>query len=294
MRNNFLKERLIPCWYELSFLKEEMALLVRIHLDFIKNFKPIPQIIAEKYIKKHGFDGFIGGLNYGSFGFNGIMNRRDEKDGFAEFIIKVPVIKWLSEEKCEECSGSGVCPKGAREGDRCSYCGGEGKKTANDWKPIIAISASLSLLFQMIEFPPETNTSAPNPQLMIFRTVAEMGQDNSAIWAEYGIPVCNWLLSQKDNTELPEVARVVAEVYSHMFPSEKRRHIASACIHGGHRLSLKCSTGQVFTDGLHVMKRDEGCTATNTEIDNPAMQFSLLAGLAVVCDIVREEMRVGT
>ena len=288
---NSLAAKVFPCWYELSFLKEEMLILLRIHQDFAKNFSPIPYKgrVAEMYAAQYGFSTFSGNLRE-NFGFNGSLIYRGKKDQFVEFAIEIPRVKWLGDNDCVECGGSGKRKKPFEEG-RCGYCQGLGKQIEDDWKTPLAISASLKLLFDMMDQPPKTDTSASIPQLMTIRLAIGQGQSKSLIWTDCSAPVCNWLLSREDNADITEVNEVVEAVYNKMIFYKKDSRLFSAYVHDGHRPYLRCDGGAVFTDGMHVMRKDEDFRLTSDEIDNPAMQLALLAGLAKLCDMIRNDRK---
>jgi hypothetical protein len=169
----------------------------------------------------------------------------------------------------------------------CGYCQGSGNQIKDNWKNAQAISASLSLLFQMINESPETSTSASMPQLMTVQTATKHGRDNSQIWVKYGIPFCEWLFAHKDDRLVSEVADTMRVVYGHMIHGKQYPSLASAYIHNGRRITLKCDGGTVFINGMHTMKQGEGCEAMCAEIDNSAIQIALLSGLATLQDLIR-------
>lgn len=286
-----LRKKDMSCWYELSWAEKETAILLRVHKDFIKIMEfniaretdlPLFGIIAD--LKKAlGFEKFTISFNE-NFGFDDAFLRIGEKDGFVEFLIKIPEVQKYTEEICHYCKGSGEDKNFNRE---CSWCHGNGKHLIFDWKSADAISASFTVFSMLARFS-DIKTSSNLPQLFVVQTITKKKMGGGAVFGIYSPILCNWLVSIGE-TEIPEAVVAMQEAYKKMFG-----------IHGFYEDEFRAhnDSGWLIIDcpgdrsGIHPSNtcRGEGCDVSCHNVDNSVQQITLIAGLAALHDKARKEI----
>ncbi len=184
-----------------------MGIILRVHNDFITNAQavPIESPIVRSLRKEFKFTKFIGDLT-GNFGFDDAFIRLGKNGEFVELLINIPQVKKDSGKKCPECNGTGKY-KQFKLSMECRYCEGSGKLYSYDWQTISAVSASCTILFLSLK-PPEKETSASYPQLLLVETITGTGQDiygGGSLWGEYGIDMCHWLRSLNQQNTINEI-----------------------------------------------------------------------------------------
>ena len=138
-----LTSDIVPCWYELSWDEKQIAILLKVHKDFIDDVKPIPEnnFYVLNLMESFKFAKFVGNFE-GNFGFDNTFLRKGEVGSFIKFLIKIPQVKIQTSQKCSECRGSG---KDDLRDSACLFCKGTGWMIEFDWHLARAISA-LSLI----------------------------------------------------------------------------------------------------------------------------------------------------
>lgn len=287
----------IPCWYELSWQKEEPAILLRVHQDFIKSTRMFPpeSPIIRHYMEAFKFSNFSDSLN-GNFGFNntlfeGTFNYQGKKDEFVEFLIKLPIIKVKTHEVCDYCHGSGKDTIIEEDERDCIHCEGTGTKYDYLWQRAYAVSASFTIFFKIARYP-EKETSSSLPQLIIVETVTDREMHGGSLGGEISIPLRNWLASLGD-ASLPEVTQATKTAYGHMFSG--LRHFndyyfkSYARSNGGFVADCPGDACGLHPSGWHKPE-GEGYEFSCHNVDSPAQQITLLAGLAALHDRARKEI----
>ncbi len=292
----------IPCWYELSWNKEKLAVILRVHRDFIETSPAITSghLIVKALMEKFKFQNFCGNFE-GNFGFDegAFENLREVKNGFFEYLVSIPKIKVETGKPCKECKGSGKDPFTRRYGleDRqCLHCNGSGKEYFYNWKLAHAVSASLSIFFRISHYPEkETSkeTSASFPQLMIVDTIIDTGMHGGSLGGEFSIPLTQWLASlyQGRDTPIPEMTQAIKTAYGHIFGDLKH------CNDYYFRAYVGSENGGLVADcpgdacGIHPSDwgriKGMGYEFSCHNVDNAAQQITLLAGLATLHDKAR-------
>ncbi|HRY52309.1 MAG TPA: hypothetical protein P5089_00455 [Candidatus Portnoybacteria bacterium] len=282
----------IPCWYKLDWQEKPPAIMLSIHQDFIKNNTRIlkPELPLIKHFQKEfNFDSFCGELNK-DFGFNSAFLYQGEKDNFAEYLIPIPKIKQDSGKKCPRCQGKGK-QKTFGYLENCYDCNGTGKDFFYDWQKAQAASASLSVIFALLEFP-EKETSEQSFQLIIFRTMTERGMHGGSLGGKYSPILFNWLLAI--NSELAESLEsksvsAMKDAYYQMFFKKEDNFLDYDFrfrITNG-RFSLDCPGNAC---GVHPTSFDNRSEFTCHNVDSAAQQLTLLAGLAVLNSSARQSL----
>ena len=196
----FIERENMPCIYELSWAEKTPAILLKIHKDFVKNC----HISAEapwvchfmSEFKFSAFDCFrknlLGEL---FFGFDGAFYKIGEREDFVIFEIRIPKVEKQLNETCRECNG--IKQDKNIEGQRCLYCKGTGMELEMDWKPVYAISASLTIFFGAVslKFCKADKTSCKFSQLVIIETITERKMHGGSLGGVYSFPLVKFLSS---------------------------------------------------------------------------------------------------
>jgi hypothetical protein len=291
---NMIREN-VPCWYELSWNKEEKAIVLRVHKDvrdFIEtsnfSFEKAPLIRSLKEEFKLG--NFIGDFK-GNMGFDEAFKFLGEKDDFIEFLIKMPRVRNQSGKNCSRCNGSG---EEEFSHHKCFACDGMGKAFVQDWQSVYVISASLTAVLALLDiFGMDKKSQAYSVQLLEVRTSTRKGDYGGWLGGTYSLALCNWL-SSLEKGSIKEMVEAMIIAHDCMFGLRE----FEAC---WFKASLDYDNGWLNVDcpgnacGLnpansHVEKGegyDFGCHNTDT----PIQQLTLLAGLAALHDKARNEMK---
>jgi len=288
----------IPCWYELSWLEEERSLLLRVHEDFIENTKPIPDnaSIIQAYKRAFSFQTFVGDLRE-NFGFDNAFVNRGEREKFREFVVEIPIIKKTTNENCENCKGSGKDDFFDRE---CLYCEGEGKKFYYDWRGVNAVAASLGVFFLLSFSAPKKDTSASFPQLFIIES--SISRDRGAsLGGTFSISLVDWIKSLNANKKavLNQIEGVMEDIYCCMMGiSEQRRDYLKHSF----RVRVGETNGYFYLDcpgdacGIYpsfsssFSSEKQAYEFSSHNVDTPAQLITLIAGLAKLHDLARQEV----
>ena len=281
----------IPCWYELSWHEEGPAIVLRIHRDIVEDIKIIPDDapIVAHFKEEFGFADFSGNLNE-DFGFERVFLFQGKKNDFTQFLIPIPVIKKETDELCERCQGSGKDEY--REERDCLSCNGSCKEYIFDWQSAFGISASFTVLSAVLRFPEKT-TSAPFPQLLTVETITQKGMHGGSLGGEYSISLCRLLASLGSGADIPEMVRAMKAAYGRMLGlTDFDGHRFRACVdYDSGWLNVDCPGDAC---GLHPSSHDirqgEGYEFSCHNVDSPAQQITLLAGLAALHDRARKEI----
>jgi len=287
----------IPCWYELSFRKEESAILLKIHKDFVADAEPIKETapIVAGFMDDFKFSKFSGSLD-GNIGFDNCFIFGGVKEDFAEFSVNIPLIKKYSGKKCEDCKGSG---KDRLRDDECLRCGGTGKEWFYDWKLAFTVSASFTTIFCWMRFP-KKETSSRFPQLMTVFTITEDDMHGGSLGGEYSVELCNWMRSlyqqrgkEYELVEMVEAMKIAEKEMLGKINKFNEYHIWARIESESGWLNVSCPGDAC---GLHPgnsfgPKEGRGYEFACHNVDNPMQQITLLAGLAALHDKARREMK---
>lgn len=320
----FLIQESIPCWHEISFDVENMAIIMGVHRDFL-NHMPVLTTetpIVAMIIQECGCKVFHGDFQGEQFGFNGAFEKLGEKNGFIRYSVRIPALEQFYIVTCDRCQGHtkdlfgscSVCQgvgkvkrtracsscDGKKEdqfGEVCRYCKGVGKTIDSwmDWDSFYAISATLSLFFDLMFAGQDKDklTSCKAPQLLLLTTATNRGMNVCPISGTYGIPLVNWLLGR--HGEIEEVTSAIARTWEKGYGSfddmDKMNIYAEIRTNGW--LGIGCPGDRA---GLHPnfncpIARGKGYEFSDHNVDTPLQQLTLLAGLGALCDKVRSEIK---
>lgn len=287
----FMSADFVPCWYELSWQDKETAILLRVHEDFVKLAPAVQEDnpIIQNYIKDFDFAGFSGDLK-SNFGFSeGQFNHLGIRNGFHEFLIPIPVIKFASGKPCRNCSGKKVDRFDEQE---CRYCDGTGIEHEMKWKTPRAICAGLRIFFLLATWP-EKETSSKLPQLMTLDTyVGKEILNGASFGGAFGVPFIKWLhdFPKLRTVSFPEAEKAMFKANERMFgithaaPYDFKAYYSELLI-------IRCPGNACGISSSSSAEGNKGYRFGGSNIDSVSQQLILISGLASVHDAAREGMK---
>ncbi len=281
----------LPRWYGLSWDNAGLAILVWVHRELLGQLKPVrPGAPAVQGVSQaFGFTNFVGDFT-SNFGFDDALVRQAEGEYIA-FRGVIPNVRCITAARCQGCRGrkkDRIIP-----GDSCYECDGTGRKHEYRWQKANALSASLGLLLAVIEYPPDNfTTTAKMEQFLTVRTGS--GEGHAFIGGMYSIPFADWLRQQEVGKPLEKMISAMRRAYAQMMGESRARPF-------GFRASVDYPTGWLNVDvpgdgcGIHPSSGHSpevgrGYEFSDHNVDHPAQQLALLAGLAALHDQVDREL----
>lgn len=292
----FIQRENMPCVYELSWDRISSAIIVRIHRDFVQRFSvPLDAWIVLHFMKEFSFSFFDGNFNGTFFGFDNALQKNGEGKDFISFKINIPVFEKQSDTNCSRCHGTGKEESSERD---CLACRGEGKESVFNWKPMYAISASLTIFFELafLKFNKEDKTSCGFPQLITIETHTEKQIHGGTLGGVYSIPLANFLSSFQPKTEITEMTDAMIGSWRKMFcklSQYDKYSFYSQVANKNGWLNVGCPGDAC---GLHPGANEafdpgRGSKFSCHNVDTPMQQIALLAALAALCDKARKEIK---
>lgn len=282
----------VPCWYELSWDKDELGIILRINKKFIENlnFDLEKSPIVKSLMKNLELINFSGDFS-ADIGFDSVFKRIGEKDGFIEFMVKIPQVKKETGKKCKDCNGSGINEDLGRE---CLFCEGTGEEHIMDWKAIEKISASFTVFTTFLMYC-KVETDAPYYQLLTVQTITTREMHGGSLGGGISIPMHNWLRSFDDMCEIPEMLQAMKTAYNQMVGlRDYHKFSFNAYVNSG-KFITSCPGDAC---GLHPSNwhadKDEGYEFDCHNVDSAIQQLTLLAGLVALHDRARKEINKTT
>jgi len=282
----------VPCWYELSWNEGLRILIVRVHENFLKKMRKmaIGNAIAVSFAKEFGFKKFENDPMK-DFGFEGVLHNKGVSDGFMEYSILIPKVKIKTEENCHHCQGSGKRDQFPDEA--CLSCNGDGKERDYDYTAAYAISASLTLLFIILD--DDADTGADVPQLLTVRTMCVREAHGGSMSGSYSVDFVEWLSGFKENQSIPEMEKAMMLAYERMMTLRfESRASFRAFINddrGWLNVSIPgdaCGLNPSYSMRCH---ENEGYDFSCHNVDTAVQQLTLLCGLAALHDRARHELK---
>lgn len=186
-------------------------------------------------------------------GFAGVLKKFKSKNGFSVYETNIP-----STEKQDQA----------------------------DWTKLYEISATFSLFLELMNshlYAEEATYSNP-PQLIMLHLVARRGLHGGSFDGEYGIDFCNGLRVIKTNPKIQcQVLGAMENAHRRIFSSEPSGHFRFEIRESG-GLILDCpgnACGIHPDDWNHIFPK-KGYKFGCHNIDTPAQQLTLMAGLAIL------------
>jgi hypothetical protein len=283
----------IPCWYELSWIANPPTLVVRIHEEFMKTLKDVPATapIVKTFTKDFGFKSFQGKFGK-DFGFEEKLLYKGKKDEFSEYHVIVPQVHFITYDPCRHCKGSGKQDE-PFEDEPCWSCDGDGKMRDYRWHTAQAVSATLTLLFMLLDA--GAKTCSELPQLMTVTTICAHGQHGGSLGGTYSRELVQWLSTFKESQHIPEMEQAMRTTRKHMLGLkyyEEPFHFRATVDYENGWLNVSIpgdACGLNPSDGHIETGRGYNFSCHNT--DEPAQQLTLLCGLAALHDLARKKMK---
>lgn len=287
-----------PSWYTLSWQPSPPAIRIGLHRNVISQAGVITSTspVVENLQQRYKLGNFSNDFTH-NFGFAQALKGKGWKGDWFTIEAALPTTL-LGYTKCQSCQGTG---KDMSEvwGDFCRRCNGKGKLPDYSWEKVTATAASLSLLFEYLQWwytqdSPELQTGKRDPQLLTVNIALQPGGPGSRpIWGTFNHELVQWLLKVGD-IELPTVLTAMQQAY--------RRFMGALDKYDRHRFNANLERGNYLVAcpgsacGIHPSPHALSNITTAYEftchnVDTSIQQLTLLAGLAALCDLARSEMK---
>jgi hypothetical protein len=267
--DNYLNLRVenVPAWYELSWDQPNHSLLLKVHqdvIDLLKKLSLVQYLSKELNLSLDSFVPFVD-KDQENFGFSGLIKRVDNVDPFSVYQINLANFH---------------------------------RKDLGYW----SLSASLNLAFSVLEYLDRSQLPAPynRNQLMIYQLYAKRSNlDGAGLSALLAPEFVNWLDKFEINEKIIPASEAMVEAYVFMSKTKKkdRRWFTSRTYAGilglKKRLLLNCEGNacDLGPDYLeHKLQEVEGYELWPHNVDSVIQQFTLLVGLASLCDLCRADL----
>ena len=247
----------------------------------------LPPHYVEGLQKGFELGAFLNGSD-GRFGFGGALEYRGVHGDFLDIRAPMPPVRKVTEELCKRCNGTGKDEDLDRE---CLRCEGEKQNVIYDHHGTHAVSATLSLLLEHLEFYKE-GTSASVPQLLIVRLGMRAEPRAYFVGGMYSIPLVNVLKKFSAQRDAPAMTDAMRSAYDRMVgvrPYMERFYARVDDPNGW--LNVSCP-GQACSLNPHHdgIREGYGYEFSDHNVDTAFQQLTLLAGLAALHDAVRREL----
>ncbi len=292
------------CLYSLG-TADEITPVIYLDEAFVKVNKdtvPADPRIIGGIRKKHNAKDFLP-LGGESAGFGGCLKRLGRKGDFIEFGVVVPPVITVSDDLCPRCDGNGhqkclcqysredscpVCKGTGHDSARCSWCNGTGKKHMTDWSGIVAVSATLQILFQMLNaYDGPIDSDAE--QLLTIQSFCEEDSGRFPVFGLYEAAFCEYLSSLPPRYEFYGAVEAMLKMYEHIFNQPPpNTYNVKAYLEEGEWLIVTCP-GDASCGLLpeHPSIKGEGMRYSSCNMETPAQQIMSFLAL---CFIVEQAM----
>ncbi|QQG42334.1 MAG: hypothetical protein HYW15_02345 [Candidatus Giovannonibacteria bacterium] len=280
----------IPRWYSFEWQDKPPRILVSIHKRFLEHLRPYPDgdSTIEHLKEEFGFTKFDWSFRKG-FGFDDAI-RLVKDEEFKVFEARLPKVFQLTDKVCRNCEGTG---RDELRGGKCLYC--EGKKKEHDyvWTPAFAVSCSLNLFLDSAYYFQESS-GTPKKQLLCVQLHTAHGMHGGELSGVYSPSLVEWLRAHRGR--IPEMEDAMRRAYVRMLRADyldNLSFIASVENDKGW-LNVSCpgsACGLHPTD--HFMRDGYGFQFSSHNVDTPAQQLTLLAGLAALYNKVDQDLKAG-
>ena len=292
---SIIKEN-IPCWYELSFLTEEDAFVLRISEEYLRKRPRIlnnnMMVIAMK--QQLGFEKFDNNFYGDNFGFDGSFIKTGIKNGFIDLKAVLPLVRKKEDRSCDCCKGTGKNELFADE--NCIICKGEGISYIYDWKEAFALSATFTLLFTYLYMTEKSIDSKSRNQLITVCTNTHKEAHGGSLYGEFSKAIVSWMKNIGCvESFLNSLKIVTTKAYGKMYGCK----LDKVEIFDAYDFKMMMKNGRLIMDcpgdacGVNPSedyggeKEETGYKFSCHNVDSPMQQLTLLAGLAALHDEAR-------
>ena len=278
-----------PCWYELSWDSARLAILVRIHAEFMRTARIASHFLqaVPEMKKEFALASFSGDLDK-EFGFDRAMQRVGNEGHFAIFLLPLPRVRAVTDVKCSACNGKGY---DYFTKTKCYLCDGERVAVEYRHQKAFASSATLTVLGFLLNYN-DMKEKCARDQLMTLSTVTGSGPHGGSLSGMYGIRFCEWL-GRQAGRDIPEAVSAMQAAHDHMlgkgrFPAS---HFQARVEDDRGWLNMTCPGDACgINPGYEGVGREGGgYNFSSHNVDTPAQQLTLVAGLAALHDRARRE-----
>ena len=251
-----LTQENIPCWYELSFLTEEKAIILRIYQSYISGLKRLSCIIDELPLFKlfNTKEKFSYDFSK-DFGFGVILKFKRKTELFSEFAIEIP-------------------------------------KIAKNPELIHLAVLTFSATFNLLNFQPEYSDVKVFQLMEVDTFVEDKIFNGRAMSGSFSPVFVKWLVGFEIGHNFSKVVDAMILVYDLFWKTDNyERHQFKAKIGGLRKgyLILGCpGTNCCQINPCGSWEADEGYNLGYHNIDYSHHQLTLLAGLAALHDMARK------
>lgn len=289
----------IARWFTLTINAKSGFPCIRIYDDVLANLKTFrPEVVASirtnlglselRFVYQEKPDE--------TFGFgNGLRRIDSDLAEQTTYELNLPVINKFTNEVCKECKGT----KKANWGSYCPYCSGSGREHTIVWDEAFALSASIAMLAEMLEFAcGEQRLKPPDEkQLLILNFYVAKGMHGGSIGGRFSPHFISKLKSYGDGAHFDVASEAMIKVYRHMWKSrrpnkkdydyDKSRTKAWQNLPGNLLLDVPGDACGIHpSPHVYEIRNEEGIEFTCHNVDSPLQQLTLLTGLAAMCDMV--------
>lgn len=284
----------IPRWYTLTIdkdtgfpciviYKHATSLVGVFHPDVISRFRGEFGLKYDEY--------YLTEILSNTFGFNTSSSKLIEKVAEDQFTLtyrlNLPIIKKLGDTKCSYCN-NGIKHK---TGDICSYCDGGGKEYDFDYKPAYALSLGLQMLLYCLS---DTTTISEGlvdiKQLLTLNIVTNNDMNGGSVFGQYSPYMVSLLKLMGEDIEFTEAEEIMMKVHCHMWQGTKyhlREFRAYQHLPANLIISVPGDACDICTHPhVHEIKEGDGVQFSPHNMDTLLQQFTVITGLAAVCDIL--------
>ena len=280
-----------PCWYELSWDIARLAILVRINVEFMRTAKIASHFLqaVPEMKKEFALASFSDDLDK-EFGFDGAMQRVGTEGGFAIFLLQLPRVRVVTNVKCSACNGKGYDYFTKTE---CYLCEGEKASVEYQHQKAYAASATLTTLGFFLNYN-DMKGAGGRDQLMTLSTMTMSGPHGGSLSGAYGMRFRQWLGRQACRGDIPEAVSAMQAAHGHMLGKKVFSAFQFQARSEDERgwLNMSCPGDACgINPGYEGISSEPGCGYNFSchNVDTPAQQLTLVAGLAALHDRARRE-----
>lgn len=279
----------IPAWYELRITDDHKALIIRIEKTALveaRKFLTMKAPIVRYYEEKLNNTPLFGELfippREKVWGFGEVLEQfPQERDDWISYHCDLPVI--LSAEQVKW------------QGNDSGFYG------ERNWERAEQVTVTLKVLFKTLwrfeKQAAEKENAEDFPQLLIIENMlVESGLHGSEFSVKLSKRFCIWLERQIEDKEYRalevEVEEAMKEAHFQMWQKplskrEQREHRVDC--HPPKSIHLSCPGNACGLDPEHSRIEDRGYRLHPHNVDSRIQQLTLLAGIAKLHDLVRQE-----
>jgi hypothetical protein len=297
MKDRFLINTNIPRWFTLSADPKKGFPIVVIYNDVLDQIKQPRDYVVEDARKKFKFSEeefpFFE-IDSGFYGFGKGIQQVDSNEETTTFRLNLPVVIRHVRKPCPDCKGE----KQNEFGTSCSHCSGSGLMTIHSWKPSYALAFSVQLLLLQLQWEPKRKVELKEKQLLSVGLVTDKSPLNGgSVYSTFSPALIDFLRKQNLDTKFPNLVDPMIRTHFHMWRKFGRKTAMDT--HGfnayqplpGNLILGVPGNACDLCQSPYVQEIEEGMGAEFTphNMDSQIQQFSILTGLAALCDWFEEE-----